>query len=193
MPLTIGTSAGHGFDQPLGLMQDCHRRVEHFLRGLVHVAQAALNGSLGDDERKVLDAARKYFATSGRHHTRDEEDSLFPRLRLLPGAQVAALVATAVALDADHRRAEVLHAKADALFDALVAAGTLSTVDAAVLNDTLAELSALYADHIAIEDRTLFPGAAAVLTPDALEEIGREMAARRGAPFVTPSPFVRRA
>lgn len=30
MPITIGHATSHGFDQPLGLLTDCHRRVELF-------------------------------------------------------------------------------------------------------------------------------------------------------------------
>lgn len=34
----IGQRVDHDFDEPLGLLSDCHRRIEHFLRALVTVA-----------------------------------------------------------------------------------------------------------------------------------------------------------
>jgi len=44
----------------------------------------------------------------------------------------------------------------------------------------LEELDRLYTEHIAFEDKVLFPAAARVLGADALRRIGEEMAARRG-------------
>ena len=31
MPIQIGQGADHSFDEPLGLLSDCHRRIEQFL------------------------------------------------------------------------------------------------------------------------------------------------------------------
>ena len=38
MLLKIGGPPEHGFDQPLGLLSDCHRRIEHFLFVLSTIA-----------------------------------------------------------------------------------------------------------------------------------------------------------
>jgi hemerythrin-like domain-containing protein len=57
--------------------------------------------------------------------------------------------------------------------------GYLSTVDTRNLTDRLEGLQAIYRRHIAIEDRELFPLAAYLLPSQQLQEIGREMAARR--------------
>jgi len=42
------------------------------------------------------------------------------------------------------------------------------------------ELEALYRDHIAVEDREVFPMAARVLRAEDRQTIGKEMAGRRG-------------
>ena len=34
-PLQIGAAPDHDFDEPLGLLSDCHRRIEHFLDILI--------------------------------------------------------------------------------------------------------------------------------------------------------------
>ena len=41
MPIQIGQRADHGFDEPLGLLSDCHRRIEHFLRVLSTISADA--------------------------------------------------------------------------------------------------------------------------------------------------------
>ena len=81
MPIAIGARRDHGFDEPLGLLSDCHRRIEHFLRVLIALDARAHGGPLLDTERNDLTAALRYFATAAPRHTADEEDSLFPRLR----------------------------------------------------------------------------------------------------------------
>ena len=55
----------------------------------------------------------------------------------------------------------------------------LSDEDARELRDRLGDLQSIYREHIAIEDHELFPVAAQLLSSRQLEEIGREMAARR--------------
>jgi hypothetical protein len=44
MPIQIGQPPGHDFDEPLGLLSDCHRRIEPFLHVLV-VVDAELAGA----------------------------------------------------------------------------------------------------------------------------------------------------
>ena len=51
----------------------------------------------------------------------------------------------------------------------------------AALQSNLERLQALYAAHIAVEDRELFPAAARVLSAEQIQGVGREMAARRAA------------
>src|SRR3954467_6719568 len=81
MPIRIGQPADHTFDEPLGLLADCHRRIEHFLEVLLRIEHAAAGRSLTPDEWRQIEGARRYFETAGPRHTADEEDSLFPRLR----------------------------------------------------------------------------------------------------------------
>lgn len=71
MSLRLGQAADHGFDQPLGLLSDCHRRIEQFLGIIVTVVQAARGGPLTGQNRPMLSAAREYFASAGPRHTAD--------------------------------------------------------------------------------------------------------------------------
>ena len=40
MPIQLGAAPEHGFDSPLGLLSDCHRRIERFLEQLLRVVEA---------------------------------------------------------------------------------------------------------------------------------------------------------
>jgi hemerythrin superfamily protein len=73
-------------------MSDCHRRIEMFLRVLGAAAERK-GGTLAEDERRALDAALRYFREAAPKHNADEEQSLFPRLRLAHNAEVQAALA----------------------------------------------------------------------------------------------------
>ena len=174
MPIQIGQKRESDFSNPLGLLSDCHRRIEHFLGILSAVCERAAGRALQEDEKSAIGSALAYFQESAPKHTADEEESLFPRLR---GANALEHLA---ALEADHETAEADHRRVDELFAAWVAAGSLAAERSAQLRAALQRLAGLYSRHIAIEDRELFPLAASILDADQLTEIGREMAARRG-------------
>ncbi len=191
LQVRIGGSADHGFDQPLGLLSDCHRRIERFLDALLVVARTRHGESLGDADRRVLEQALWYFATAAPRHTADEEASLFPRLRAASDARAREAFATLDALEADHRDAEARHAAVDRLMRRWLADNRLSGDELAEVIGHLEALEAAYARHIGIEDRQLFPAAATILGADDLEAVGREMADRRGVPFQPPAELRR--
>jgi hemerythrin-like domain-containing protein len=180
MPIKIGQRPDHGFDEPLGLLSDCHRRIENFLDVLARTAQQVAGGPLNDRRRADLEGALAYFQTAAPRHTADEEASLFPRLRASGDPAAAAALETVTRLERDHGAADQHHAEVDRLVRRWLGANALPADDLAALNEHLAALRAIYEPHIAIEDRELFPTAARLLSPSQIEEIGREMAARRG-------------
>lgn len=182
MLVKIGQPVDHGFDAPLGLLGDCHRRIEHFLRVLVAVADTYRGAELRPPDRQVFEAALNYFRTAGPRHSADEEHSLFPRLRSSadPGAKAA--IERLDTLEADHRVAEDHHDAVDVLGRRWLRAGTLGAGDARSLREHLISLERLYHRHIALEDDELLPAAARILTAAELDAIGHEMAARRRVP-----------
>jgi hypothetical protein len=143
MSLRLGQAADHGFDQPLGLLSDCHRRIEQFLGIIVTVVRAARGGPLTEPNRRMLSAAREYFASAGPRHTADEEVSVFPRLQRVSGGEAESLRETLRTLEADHRRAEGLHADVEALLGEWLSAGALPPAAEGTLNEKLDALSAL--------------------------------------------------
>jgi hemerythrin-like domain-containing protein len=183
MRIQIGQPPGHDFDEPLGLLSDCHRRIEHFLRVLVVVDAELAGGPLAPAHRSALEASLKYFAIAAPKHTADEEESLFPRLR--DSSDAAALTAMTLVdrLEHDHDEADEHHAAVDALVKRWLTEDGLQPSDATDLHERLAQLQALYQRHIAVEDQQLFPAASRVLDRGQLRQIGREMAARRQIRF----------
>ncbi|NUQ01192.1 MAG: hemerythrin domain-containing protein [Armatimonadetes bacterium] len=185
MGLQIGGSLAPDFDDPLGLMRDCHRRIERFLETLVVVAQRARGGALDGVQRDALDTALRYFAGMAPKHTADEEQSLFPRLREQLGtasaAEDAAILARLDELERDHVAVGAQHDEVERLGRQWLEVGSLPAAEAARIEALLLALREAYRVHIAHEDEAVFPLAGRVLAPEQLAVVGQEMAARRGS------------
>jgi hemerythrin-like domain-containing protein len=179
MPVTIGGKLESSFADPMGLLADCHRRIERFLSVLVQVSAQAPGKSLTSDQRAALDTALHYFREAAPKHTADEEQSLFPRLRSLDHPQLKIVLEKISSLESDHKRADRTHAEVDRLCQKWLASGSLAPADAEQFSRLVNELAALYREHIAIEERELFPAATAVLERAEREAMGQEMKARR--------------
>jgi hemerythrin-like domain-containing protein len=179
MSVQIGRSPDHSFGEPLGLLSDCHRRIEHFLGVLVTVAREAAGGPLAASYRGALEGSIRYFTMAAPNHTADEEVSLFPRLRDCADTTLTDALASLDALEHDHDDAEGHHVAVDELVRRWLANNRLSQSDMDELREHLARLEALYRRHIEIEDHEVFPAAARVLDDAQLKQIGDEMAARR--------------
>ena len=188
MPIQIGQKPSPTFQQPLELLSDCHRRVESFLRALLLVAEQARGGELNPQQREALETALRYFREAAPRHTADEEESLFPRMRKLGDAAHEAL-AKIQALEADHDVAKVSHDAVEQLGQQWLARGSLSADETSRLLNHLRKLQSIYEGHIAIEDKEIFPLAKEMLDAETLNDVGREMAERRGQNFDWQSRF----
>jgi hemerythrin-like domain-containing protein len=176
MPVQIGVTA-HNFSDPTGLLTDCHRRIEMFLRSLQAVA--AGGPRLDDEHHRALDLALRYFRESAPKHAADEEESLFPRLRSVGDEELKNALEKVEALERDHREADALHRQVDELGTRWLGAEELSAADFAKFRDSVASLAEIYPQHIQVEDQVLFPAAERTLSPEQKAEIAAEMAGRR--------------
>lgn len=180
MYVQLGAAPEHDFHNPLGLLGDCHRRIRTFLTALLRVASEADKEELTPLYRHGLDAALTYFRVAGPLHTLDEEDSLFPRLRkLCPDHPILSDIER---LHSDHDQADAWHGTVEELGQVWLKQGTLSSAERATIGEALSYLKDLYEAHLELEDQTLFPLSASVLSPEDLKNMGREMAQRRGLP-----------
>lgn len=177
MAVQIGAKPDSGFDDPIGMLKDCHRRIEHFLDILFQVADRAHARPLTGEERSAVQAALQYFHVGGERHNVDEEESLFPRLR---GTSSAGSQKEIDRLEGDHRRAAELHGSVDWLFTAWISAGTLEPEDEQLLLSQTRGLKRLYAEHIQVEEEIVFPHAVQTLDSRTIAAIGQEFRGRRG-------------
>lgn len=178
--IQIGAPLAHDFSNPLGVLSDCHRRIEHFLRLLITVTEQARGGALSVEQREALTSALRYFDEAAPKHTADEEESLFPRLRAARHARAAEARQLVDALAQDHHVARAYHSRIAALAGRWLADGCLPVAAVQELAECLDRLAGLYRSHIAVEDEQLIPLARIILGAAETAAFGGEMAARRG-------------
>ncbi len=176
MAVQIGAKPDSGFDDPIGMLTDCHRRIEQFLEILVVVAHRAQRRALNDEESAAVRSALDYFRIGGQRHTADEEQSLFPRLREAAGTAIPEDIA---GLECDHNVANDLHERVETLFKSWLNGSTLGRDDQDALLAATERLARLYNEHIRLEEQVVFPRAAQVLDKNTLASIGEEFRARR--------------
>lgn len=175
MAIQIGAKPDSGFDDPIGMLKDCHRRIESFLGILGVVVSRAQGRSLTDEERGAVQASLQYFRTGGRRHTLDEEESLFPRLR----KSAVDSFRDIDRLENDHHEANKLHESVERLYSTWVDSGSLRSNDTMQLLTETERLKQLYSDHIQVEESIVFARAIQVLDSHAISAIGTEFRFRR--------------
>ena len=115
MPIVIGARRESDFSDPIGMLGDCHRRIERFLNALLTVATCAKGAPLTHEQQAALATSLRYFREAAPKHTADEEESLFPRLSRLDRPDLPPLLAKLDSLQQDHECAERGHREVDHL------------------------------------------------------------------------------
>lgn len=180
MLMQIGQKPEHNFSEPIGMLEDCHKRILHFMQTLVTLAESVGAAPLTADDRDSLERSLRYFRKAAPWHNADEEESLFPQLRSHSGAQSEHIFARLASLAADHRWAETQHFEIDAIGSRWLSAGVLHSSDHARLRTLVHSLWRFYVHHIEIEEKEVFPAARRILSAAERNTVGREMAERRG-------------
>jgi hemerythrin-like domain-containing protein len=179
MLVQIGQKPLADFTQPLEMMKDCHRRIEHFLDVLQKVVERFGEGELPEEGRRALESSLDYFAHAAPRHTADEEASLFPRMRSHASVMAQPAMVELQQLEADHRRADASHQRVEQLGRLWLATGRIDPQSHAQLREILAEIVATYAAHIRLEEEQVFVLAAQTLKASELAAVGDEMRQRR--------------
>jgi hemerythrin-like domain-containing protein len=175
MAIQIGAKPDSGFDDPIAMLKDCHRRIESFL-GILCVVVARVQGRcLTSEERDAVNAALQYFRTGGQLHTADEEESLFPRLRKSDEGSFAEIDR----LENDHREANDLHRSVERSYSIWIESGGLGSEKTQQLLSQAVRLKELYSDHIQVEETIVFARAIEVLDSHAIAALGTEFRSRR--------------
>lgn len=177
----FATQAAPSFDHPLELLHACHGKIMQQCAALRNLT-AHLAGKGSDEQaQQAAQAILRYFDTSGQFHHQDEEEDLFPALRAT-GAEAAQVDALLQRILAEHIE---LAAAWDAVHPLLV---RIAAGEPAPLTEALSENVIMgYFRHIALEEKELLPLSSRLLSPQQIEAIGRNMAARRGASFPAQS------
>ena len=69
MPIVIGAKRESDFSDPIGMLGDCHRRIERFLNALLTVATCAKGGPLTNEQQTALATSLRYFREAAPKHT----------------------------------------------------------------------------------------------------------------------------
>jgi len=168
------SDTGPGFDDPMGMLHACHRRVVRHCELLERVASHLSEGDAGEQVQQAAAQVVRYFSKAGPNHHADEDEDLFPRLQ----GRDPILDSVLEMLEAEHRTmAERWAAIEAALADvAAIEDPQRFAADVAAFNE-------LYRNHVDWEERDVYPRAPELLEADELEAIGRSMAARRGVEY----------
>lgn len=176
--LSLHAAPAAGFDEPFAMLSACHERVERMLQLLErlqgHLARSGADAQAAQAARDLM----RYFDLAGPAHHEDEERHLLP---LLLQHADPALPQLARCLMHDHHRMAADWAQLRADLQS-IAPGPQAVVPAAARLRAWPAFAALYRAHIRLEEEQAYPAVQALISPQALAEAGREMAARRGAP-----------
>jgi len=167
-----------GPEEPLEMLQACHRRIERqcaTLRRLV--PHLAARGADPQARTAALNAMR-YFDTSARHHHADEEEDLLPALlESASGPQATRLHELIEELTEDHRALELAWRRLRPLLEAVT-----SGESAPLTSEAVEALAGIYERHIELEERELLPVAARLLRQEDVARVGAAMRMRRTDP-----------
>ena len=178
MPILISQQLDSDFSDPIGLLTDCHRRIENFLKAVHIVAVQCAGKELVDEQGTILQSSLRYFSEAAPKHTLDEEESLFPRM--LAHGDTRRILELLNPLEADHRELQEHHKRIDELGRKWLANDFLAENELTHLLTLLSKANAIYTAHIAKEEGEVFPLARHLLGTPEMQDLGKEMAARRG-------------
>jgi pyridoxamine 5'-phosphate oxidase len=174
----ISQEAAPSFDQPLDMLHACHGKILHQCATLKTLATHLISHGCDQQARQAAQGILRYFDSAGQFHHQDEEEDVFPTLRLSAGFDQPQLHNLLGRLLSEH---VVMLGAWNALRPVLLRLA--DGVDASLSGTLVENFIGSYTGHIAVEERDLLPMAARLLNPQQTAAIGKRMAERRGAKF----------
>jgi hemerythrin-like domain-containing protein len=162
------------FDQPLEMLEACHERIQAQLGTLEHLGPHLERNGCDAEAKSGAHAVLRYFDTAGAFHHQDEDQDLFPVLRVKATALERQDVAAAIEeLQQEH---EAMDAQWKLLRERLqaVAAG-----EPRIAAEDIARFVWLYRRHMDREATAVLPFARHALDASERATLGKRMAARR--------------
>ena len=160
--------------QPFEVLDACHQQIltalDRMQNLLTHLEANGVDATAQGMARDIY----IFFNETARHHHLDEEKHVFPAL-LNSGDE--ALVRHVLHLQQDHGWIEEDWLELAPQFEAMAAGYSWYNLDQ--LNHTLPVFTALYHDHMALEESLAYPEAKARIAKWEMQGIGREMSQRR--------------
>jgi pyridoxamine 5'-phosphate oxidase len=169
-----------GFDDPLGMLLGCHRRIEKklaTLKGLcAHLARESVDAQASAAAQAVL----RYFQSAAPFHHDDEEKDLFPMLekRIADDGERARFLELREKLVQEHREMERVWSRLRKPLE-----GIADGLPRALPETDVQSFLSIYARHIKAEEAMVEALVQRWLAPADLETLGRAMASRRGVAF----------
>src|SRR5687768_13448696 len=167
-----------GFDDPLGMLLGCHRRIEKKLATLKALASHLRDKGIDAEASAAAQGLLAYFNVAAVHHHGDEEVDLFPLIehRIRDADERERFTQLDARLRAEHREMENLWTRLRRPLEG-IAEGLMRTI----ADTDVRAFTAAYAKHIEAEEALVVPLVDRWLQPEDLDALGRAMAARRGA------------
>jgi len=175
------------FSEPFKLLWTTHRRIEDYLDVLKSVGDQLRDSIVDERLINTMQEGLKYFSIDPPIHTKDEEESVLPRLKNHSEDVSEELLQVISRLESEHAElAELQQQASDAAESVVQSLKTSSFEIADGMQDeiheycqTVSHLCELYKSHIEAEETQIVPKAKEVLTSQEIKEIGEEMAKRR--------------
>ena len=162
------------FDQPLEMLEACHERIQTQLATLERLGPHLETNGCDAEAKSAAHAVLRYFDTSGAFHHQDEEQDLFPVLRVKAAALGRPDVVAAIEeLRQEH---DTMEAQWKSLRERLQA---VAGGEPRIAAEDVARFAWLYRRHMDREATAVLPFARHALDAAERATLGKRMAARR--------------
>jgi iron-sulfur cluster repair protein YtfE (RIC family) len=165
-----------------------HNELRAHLRALIRASRLMLLGRGDFALSAVIARALRFLAVDAPLHARDEEESLLPRLRARLKDKQSHFAYLLEHIEKDHEELRMLHAGFDAAARKLAAKLPFEGAalrarlepELGAFREKLGALHGVYASHMLVEERDVFPALSVIFTARERAEIAAEMQQRRG-------------
>ena len=175
-PDSVPSVPAPSFDEPLEMLAACHERIEEKLALLERLAPHLETKGCDAEAKSAAQSVLRYFDTSGVFHHQDEDDDLFPLLRVRAAARGRPEIAAAIEeLEREH---ETMDSQWRRLRQRLLA---IAEGEPRLDREEVARFAWLYRRHMDRETAAVLPFAREALEAADRAALGERMAARRNS------------